>query len=173
MPKHWIPLPSIKTTLIIVIVIVYTLVLTSLFVVIIDGSNLLRMPTIGNIITIGYKAHGGDIRTIAKNQTLNCGTIYVGTPTNRSFILKSESNTITIPHLNTTDWAFNDTTAPSQFLNDIELNWTLNHTPFNPGEERNVTLTLNVKYDQTLVDYLINNNIRTFNYVIIIEPSEV
>ena len=131
------------------------------------------MPTIGNIITIGYKAHGGDIQTIAGNQTLNWGTIYVGTPTNRSFILKSESNTITTPRLNSTDWTFNDTAVPLQFLNDIELNWTLNHTPFNPGEERNVTLTLTVKYEQTLVDYLINNNIRTFNYVIIIEPSEV
>lgn len=173
MPKHLIPLPSIKTTLTIIVVVVYTLVLTSLFVAVIDGINPLRMPTIGNIVTIGYKANGGDIQTIAGNQTLDWGTIYVGTPTNRSFTLKSESNTITTPQLNSTDWTFNDTAVPSQFLNDIELNWTLSNTPFNPGEEFNVTLTLTVKYDQTLVDYLINNNIRTFSFVVIIEPSQV
>ncbi len=176
MARHRIPLPSIKTALIIIVVVVYTITLTSLFVSIIDGSSIVRMPTVGNIITLGYEAHGGDIITNNGNATLDWGTIYVGASTNRSFILKSKSTANTIPQLNTTDWTFKNAqnqSAPPPTVNDITLAWTINNTSLAPNQEINVTLTLTVKYDQTFVDYLINNNITTFSFDIIIQPSQV
>jgi hypothetical protein len=176
LPKHWIPFPSFKTVLTILVVVIYTIVLTSLFVSVIDGSNPLRMPTIGNIITMGYEAHGGDIQTAGENQTLDWGTIYVGTSTNRSFTIKSKSNTITIPQLNTTDWTFRnqqDQLVAPPTLNDIIVNWTLNNTLLTPNEELNVTITLTIKYDAIFVDYLVNNNVKTFSFDIIIQPSQV
>jgi hypothetical protein len=175
MTKHWIPLPSFKTTLIIIVVVVYTITLTSLFVSVIDGENLLRMPTVGNIITLGYEAHGGNIITNNGNTTLDWGTTYVGASTNRTFNLKSKSTITTIPQLNTTAWTFKNAqnqTAPPPTVNDITLSWTINNTPLTPNQEINVTLTLTVKYDQTFVDYLVNNNIRTFSFDIIIQPSQ-
>lgn len=176
MVKYRIPLPSIKTILIVIVVVVYTIVLTSLFVSVIDGYSTLRVPTIGNIIALGYEAHGGDIISAGENQTIDWGTIYVGTSTNRSFILKSKSNTITMPQLNATDWIFKNQqdqfVAPPSVIG-ITVNWTLNNLFLTPNEEVNVTITLTVKYDATFVDYLINNHIRTFSFDIMIQPSQI
>jgi hypothetical protein len=174
LPKHWIPLPSIKTVMIIIVVAVYTIVLTSLVVAIIDGNNPFRMPTIGNIITTGYEAHGGDIQTTGLNQTLDWGTINVGASTNRSFILKNKSNIITTPQLNATDWIFKDQRGQQvdpPTVNNINVNWTLNNTPLDPNEEVNVTITLTIRFDPTFIDYVINNNVTTFGFDIIIQPS--
>ena len=177
MPKHWIPLPSIKTVMIIVVVVVYTIVLTSLVVSIIDGSNPLRVPTIGNMITIGYEARSGDIQTTGVNQTLDWGTIYIGASTNRSFILKNKSNVITTPELNATDWIFKDQQGQQvdpPAVNNIIVNLTLNPPPpLNPNEETNATITLTIRFDQTFIDYVVNNNVRTFSFDIIIQPSQV
>ena len=176
MAKHWMPLPSFKSILIIIVAVVYTITLTSLFVSIIDGNLIVRLPTVGNMITLGYEAHGGDIIANNGNATLDWGTIYVGTSTNRSFSLKSKSTTITTPQLSTIDWAFKNAqnqSAPPPTVNDITLTWTINNTSLAPNQEINVTLTLAVKYDQTFVDYLINNNITTFSFDIIIQPSQV
>lgn len=176
MPKHWIPLPSIKTIMIIIVVVAYTIVLTSLTVSIIDGNTPFRMPTIGNIITTGYEAHGGNIQTIAENQTLDWGTIYIGASTNRSFILKNKSNIITTPQLNATDLIFkNQQGQPVDppAVNNIIVNWTLNDTPLNPNEEVNVTITLTVRFDTTFIDYIVNNNVTTFSFDIVIQPSQV
>jgi hypothetical protein len=177
MAKRWIPLPSFKTILMIIVVVVYTITLTSLVVSIMNNVNLIvRLPTVGNIIALGYEAHGGDIITSNGNATLDWGTIYVGASTNRSFFLKSKSSTTTTPQLATADWAFKNTqnqSAPPPTMNDITLSWTIGNMSLAPNQEINVTLTLTVKYDQTFVDYLINNDITTFSFDIIIQPSQV
>lgn len=174
--KHKIPLPSIKTLLTIIVVVAYTIILTSLIVSIIDGESSLRMPTIGNLITMGYEAYGGDIVTTTGNSTLDWGKVYVGTSTNRSFILKSKSNTNTMPQLNSTDWTFKnqqDQPVVQPTVNDITVNWTLNNALLSPNEEVNVTITLTIKYDAAFVDYLINNQVKTFSFDIIIQPTQV
>lgn len=174
MAKHWIPLPSIKTVMIIIVVVVYTMVLTSLVVSVIDGNSPFKMPTIGNIITTGYEAHGGDINTTATNQTLDWGTIYIGASTNRSFTLKNKSNIITTPQLNATNWVFKNQQGQQvdpPGVNNISVNWTLNNTPLNPNEEVNVTMTLTISFDPTFIDYIVNNNVTTFSFDIIIQPS--
>jgi hypothetical protein len=177
LPKHRIPLPSIKTTMIIIIVVVYTIVLTSLAVSIIDGNAPIRMPTIGNIITTGYEARGGDIQIINGNPTLNWSTIYVGTSTNRTFILRNKSNVVTTPELDTTNWTFNDTQGNQvdvQYAGNIIVNLTLNPpAPLNPNEETNATITLTVKFDTTFVNDLVNKHVATFSFDIIIQPSQV
>lgn len=176
MAKRWIPLPSFKTILTIIVVVVYTITLTSLIVSIIGGNLVVRLPTVGNIITLGYEAHGGDIAINNGKATLDWGTIYIGASTNRSFFLKSKSTTITIPQLATADWTFKNAqnqSTPPPTVNDITLSWTISNMSLAPNQEINVTLTLTVKYDQTFVDYLINNDITTFSFDIIIQPSQV
>ena len=174
--KHRMPLPSIKTILVITVLVVETTILILLILSVIDGESNLRLPTIGRIITLGYEAHGGDILAQAENKTVDWGIVYVGASINRSFILKSKSTTNTIPQLSTTNWTFENQqgqpVAPPT-ISDIAVSSTLNNTLLAPNEEVNVTITLTVKYDATFVDYLINNEVRTFSFDIIIQPSPV
>lgn len=177
MANHRIPLPSMKTTLTIIVVVVYTITLTSLFVSVLDGTTIVRVPTVGNLVVLGYEAHGGDIIMQGNNATLDWGTIRVGTSANRSFYLQSQSTTTTIPQLNTTDWIFRNAdnqpvTPPS--VNGIELNWTLNNgTQLAQRQEVYVTLTLTINSDDAFVNYVLDNNVKTFSFDIIIQPSQV
>jgi len=163
-----------KTTLIIIVVVVYTITLTSLFASLMSRENRLRFPTVGNIIVMGYEAYGGDINTTGTNQTLDWGTVFLGTSINRSFTLKSISSMFTIPQLNTTNWTFEnaqDAPVAPPTINDFAVDWNLNNTLLAPNEEVNVTITLTVKYDTAFAEYMINNQIRKFSFDIIIIPS--
>ena len=56
----------------------------------------------------------------------------------------------------------------------MTINWNLNNdTRLDPNQKINVTITLTAEYDQTFVDYLINNSVVTFIFDIIIYPSQV
>jgi hypothetical protein len=176
MAKHWIPLPSFRTILITTIVVVYTVTLTLLFLSVMNGTLVVRLPTVGRIIVLGYEAHGGDIITSHGYPALDWGTTYVGASTNRSFSLKSISVKITTPQLDASNWKFKNEqnqSVPSPTVNGITLSWTISNNSIAPNQEINVTLTLAVKYEQTFVDYLINNNITSFSFDIIIQPSEI
>jgi hypothetical protein len=160
-------LPSAKTTLTIIVVVFYTITLTTLLAAVLRTNHNLLMPGLGNIVALGYEVD---------NDTVDWGTIYVGTSTNRSFILKSISTKLTTPQMDTTNWTFRnaqDQLAPPSTVNSITLSWTVNDTSLAPNQEINVTLTLTVKYDQTFVEYLINNNVTTFSFDIIIQPSQL
>jgi hypothetical protein len=81
---------------------------------------------------------------------------------------------VTTPFLNYGDWKFNDISVPTSLVNNMRLNWSLsNDTRIAPNQKINVTLTLTIEYDPTLVEYLINNAIRTFTFNITIHPSQV
>lgn len=165
MSKRRILLPSAKTTLTIIVVAVYTITLTTLIASVLRTNHNLLIPGLGNIYTLGYEAD---------NKTLDWGTIYVGTSTDRAINLTSKSSTMTTPFLNYGDWKFNDIPVPTSLVNNMRLNWSLsNDTRIAPNQKINVTFTLTIEYDPTLVDYLINNTIRTFTFNITIHPSQV
>ena len=161
-------LPSAKTTLTIIVVVFYTIVLTTLLAAMLRTNHNLLMPGLGNIYTLGYEAD---------NKTLDWGTIYVGASTDRSFNLTSKSNTVTTPVLSYGNWTFRNAQnqpTPSPPVNSMKINWNLNNdTRLAPNQRINVTLTLTAEYDQTFVDYLINNSAVTFTFDIMIHPSQV
>jgi len=168
MPKRRLLLPSAKTTLTIIVVVTYTITLTTLFASVLRTNHNLLMPGLGNIYTLGYEAG---------NKTIDWGTIYVGASTDRSFNLTSRSNTVTTPLLSYGNWTFRNAqnqAATSPSVDVMKLSWNLsNDTRVYPNQKINVTLTLTAEYDQTFVDYLIDNNVRTFSFDIIIRPSQV
>jgi hypothetical protein len=165
MPKRRILLPSAKTTLTIIVVVAYTITLTTLVASVLRTNHNLLMPGLGNIVALGYKVD---------NNTIDWGTIYVGTSTDCAINLTSKSSTVTTPFLNYGDWKFNNISVPTSLVNNMRLNWSLsNDTRIAPNQKINVTLTLTIEYDPTLVDYLINNTITTFSFDIIIHPSQV
>jgi hypothetical protein len=83
-------LPSAKTTLTIIVVVIYTIVLTTLLAAVLRTNHNLLMPGLGNIVALGYKVD---------NQTIDWGTVYVGTSTDRAINLTSRSNKVTTPEL--------------------------------------------------------------------------
>jgi hypothetical protein len=158
-------LPSAKTALTLIVVVFYTITLTTLLASVLRTNHNLLLPGLGNIIALGYKAD---------NNTIDWGTIYVGTSTDRAINLTSKSSTVTTPFLNYGDWKFNDISVPTSLVNNMRLNWSLsNDTRIAPNEKIIVTFTLTIEYDPSLVDYLINNTITTFSFDIIIHPSQV
>jgi hypothetical protein len=174
--KLGISFPSIKTLLLIAIVVVCTIILTLLSVSLLDGINGVHLPGIGNIVALGYEIHGGDLILRDGSQTIDWGTIYVGGSTNRSFYLKSKSSTTTIPELNYGNWTFRgpegqNVTAPP--LDALTLTWNINNSSLAQNQEVFVTVTLTVEYDETFVEDLINYNIKTFSFDIAIEPTQV
>jgi hypothetical protein len=158
-------LPSAKTTLTFIVVVFYTITLTTLLAAVLRTNHNLLMPGLGNIIALGYKAD---------NNTIDWGTIYVGTSTDRAINLTSKSSTVTTPFLNYGNWKFNNISVPTSLVNNMQLNWSLNNdTQIEPNQKINVTLTLTVEYNPTFLNYLINNTITTFSFDIIIHPSQV
>jgi len=168
MPKRRILPISAKTTLTIIVVAVYAITLITLIASVLRTNHNLLMPGLGNIYTLGYEAD---------NKTLDWGTIYVGTSTDRSFNLTSKSNTVTTPELSYGNWIFKNAEnqpAPPPSVNNMTLSWSLNNdTQIEPNQKINVTFTLTVEYDPAFVDYLINNMITTFSFDITIHPSQV
>lgn len=168
MTKRRIPLPSAKTVLTIIVLVAYTVTLTTLLASVLRTNHNLLMPGLGNIIVLGYEVD---------NNTVNWGTIYVGTSTDRSFNLTSKSNTVTTPELSYGNWTFRNAQnqpAPSPPADNIKINWNLNNdTRLDPNQKIDVTLTLTVEFNQTFVDYLISNNIKTFSFDIVIHPSQI
>jgi hypothetical protein len=158
-------LPSAKTTLTFIVVVFYTITLTTLLAAVLRTNHNLLMPGLGNIVALGYKVD---------NDTIDWGTIYVGTSTDRAINLTSNSSTVTTPFLNYDNWKFNNISVPTSLVNNMQLNWNLNNdTRILPNQKINVPLTLTIEYDPTLVDYLINNTITNFSFNIIIHPSQV
>jgi hypothetical protein len=177
MPKRRIPLPSFKTTLIITVVVIYTVTLTSLFASILNSYRSFQMPSFGTIYALGYDVYDGDIITVNGNKTLNWTTVYVGSSMNRSFLLKSISSTVTKPNFAYGNWTFRDVEdqkQPSPRLDSITVDWNLRKdTLLNPNEVVNVTLTLRVEYNETFVQDIIKFNITTFSFDMAIYPSQV
>ena len=177
MPRRRIPLPSAKTALTIIVVVIYTMTLTSLFASILNSYRSFRMPSLGTIYTLGYDVYDGDIIMVNGNRTLNWTTIYVGSSINRSFLLKSISSTVTKPNFAYGNWTFRDEQEqiqPSPPLDNVTVDWNLSKDRLlNPNEIVNVTLTLKIEYNETFVQDIIKFNITTFSFDIAIYPSQV
>lgn len=77
--------------------------------------------------------------------------------------------------LTSANWGFKNSeeqTIQPPESNPIKLTPDYNET-FIPDKEIYLTLTLEILYEQDFVEYLINNQIQTFTFDIIIQPSQV
>lgn len=171
--KRKIPLPSAKTLLLLIVAVIFTIVLTSLFAALLDRYQNIRFPSFGTIRTLGYDAYGGDIVIRNGNRTLDWGTVYAGASVNRSFFLRSRSNIPTTPTLNAGNWTFRDsqekTITPPPV--NVTMTWNLKDAVVKSNEEVYATLTMQVPSDIGFIDYLVENSVRTFSIDIQISPS--
>jgi hypothetical protein len=159
------PHPSKKTVLLILVVAVVTLLLSATISIWLTKVNHLKIPSVGNVITLGVEAYW-DKNCENKTDQVNWDVIWPGSSKNVTFYLRSKSNVAAKLNLNTTNW------NPANVSNYMNLSWNYNGTPISPRKVVQVTLSLSASSSYSFIDYLIANNVKEFSFNIIIYASE-
>jgi hypothetical protein len=108
----------------------------------------------GNVYVTGVEIYGGGI----EGNQIKWGSLYIGDSTDVSFFVRSTSNVPIVLSLSVTDW------APSGISSFLHLYWNYNQTIINPHEETFLTITLTTPNSPEFANYLINNNVNSFNF---------
>ena len=165
-----------KTVLLTVGVAAITLSLSIIVPILLDTTTHFNFPSIGTIRTIGVKAY---YDPSLQNQTtqIQWGTTYPGSTTNATLYIKSTSNTKTTLHLQTANWTFRNYTdaivpGPDNATPYLNLTWNYNGTTISPSQTIPVILALSVTDSQTFTQFLVDNNVTSFSFDIIISATE-
>lgn len=167
---------SKKTLLLILIVAVTAITLSAAISIWLSRTYNIHVPSIANIKTIGVKAYW-DANLENETKQIQWGTIYPGSSANVTLYIQSISNVKTILQNKTANWTFKDSnntivSGPSNSTTYMHLDWDYNNATVNPSETVQVTLTLFVDNSPSFIDFLINNNVDSFSFDIIITASE-
>ncbi len=155
---------SKKTLLLIIIVAIVSIAITTTISMLLSRINNLHVPSLGTIKTIGVEAYW-DPNCENKTETIDWGTIWLGSSKNITFYIRSVSNFKATLNLNATNW------NPTNISNYTNLSWDYNGTPLNPGEIIRVILTLSASYSDSFIRYLIVNDVKSFSFDIVIAAS--
>jgi hypothetical protein len=166
--------PSTKTVLLIVVVVIFTIVLSTLVATLLDRSQNIHVPSFGTIYTLGYDAYGGDLTGTNGNRTVDWGTIFPGASVNRSFYLQSKSNVPTIPMLIVANWTFKNSQGQTIGLPqvNITITWNINGRVVNPDEAFYATLSMQVPNSAEFINYLVDDEVTAFSVDIQISPLQ-
>lgn len=143
-----------------------------------SSSHNLHLPSVGTIHVIGVEAFGGNL-TVAQDgsHVIDWGTVYPGTKISRMFYVKSVSNRpitlqLTFSNLTFQDSKGADVTETPPLENPLRLTWNYTGATLKPDEQICVVLTLEVSSDPRFLEYMIDNFVEQFYFVIIIKPLE-
>jgi hypothetical protein len=166
---------SKKQIYLIIAVVAITLLLSAALYILLERFANVHLPSIGNVHTIGVEAYGGDIKTAPDGtKYLDWGTIYPGAPIYRSFYLHSISNVPTTLKNETRTWIFKDSngnTVNEPLAQYMHPTWNYNNTVIQPNETIYITLTLKPEPDPIFIQTLINYDVKTFSFDIIITAN--
>jgi hypothetical protein len=167
---------SWKTALLIVIVVVVTIAMSTPASLWINSYYNLRFPSMGTIYTMGVEAYW-DQNLTNRSAQIQWGTLYPNTETNITLYLHSISNIPTTLILKTDNWTYTNLagtniTEPPNRQNYMNLTWNYNNQTLNPDQTIQTTLTLTVTDNPNFLEYLIQNNVPTFNFNISILAIE-
>jgi hypothetical protein len=118
----------------------------------------LTVPSIGTIYVTGVEVYGGDIKSTSGTASIDFGTFYLTETRNASFYLRSVSNIPVKLAFNVTNW------SPEGLAPYMTLAWNYTGTQIAPREEIPLTFTLSLSSSGDLVNYLITNNVTSFNF---------
>jgi len=173
---------SKRKILLIAITVVITLIVSSLISIWLSRFDNYLILSLGTIHTTGFKAYEGNITGKDGNQSIDWGTIYPGTLTNRSFYVQSQSNIETTLNFTTGNWTFRDSEGKNvteslanyTITRQLAMNVTCNATGtrISPNEEIHVTLTLRASDDIRFINYLIDKRVKEFSFDIHIYAEE-
>ena len=161
-----------------ILVVVATVLITILVLVLISALIIHNAPisliNIGKVHTLNVEVYGGNITTINGELALDWGTVYPGIKVNRTFYIRSKSNIEGTLIIKTGNWTFKNTRTytynKTEWMNIIEPPW--NETKLKPKQEIFATVTLNVTNSQEFIDWLVENEIKSFSFdiTIILKP---
>jgi len=157
--------PSKRTILLITITAVITLIIGSMISIWLSKVTNLKVPSLGTIKTLGVEAYW-DINCENKTVEVQWGEIWVGSSQNVTFYVRSISNLEATLNLNATNW------DPANLSDYMNLSWNYTGTTVHPGDIIQITLTLSAPYSSDFILYLITNDVKEYNFDIIISTSE-
>jgi hypothetical protein len=173
---------SRKTVLFVVVVFLATLLFSFLMATWFYGSEYApnsnqpndnynrTVPTTGNITVQGLEIYGGDIKYTPNNNSVyvDWGELSLGAYKTVSFNVRSSSNVNVTLALNVTKW------TPSGIENYITVSWDYNGTVLSSAkEELLVTVTLEVASSADFVDFLVENQVTSFGFDMIVYATGV
>jgi len=164
-----------KTLLTIVIAVLITILLQTLLSIWLSHNNDIYLPSIGTIHTINVEVYGGDLKELSDGQKfLNWGTVYPGMMVNRTLNVTSKSNVDAMLIIKTMNWAFNNSQGkivkgPVNKTDYLTLKVSLNETLIHPNQTLELTLTLKVADSDDFIEFLIENDVKTFSFDICIQ----
>ncbi len=162
----------------IIFVSLATLLLSAAISIWLSSFHNLHLPSVGTIRVIGVEASGGDLTDAQDgSQILDWGTVHPGTIANRSLYIRSKSNEPITLQLMLSNLTFQNSEGAdvTRFLpleNPLYLTWNYTGAQLRPGEQICVVLTLKVSEDLEFINYVINNDVKEFFFVITIKPQE-
>ena len=155
---------SKKTVLLILIVAIASITVTTTICILLSKIDKLHFLSLATIKTIGVEAYW-DPNLENKTETIDWGTIWPVSSTNKTLYIQSTSNSKATLNLYTTNW------NPTNISHYMSLSWSYNGTPLNPGEIIQVTLTLSASSSDSFVHYLVDNDVKDFSLDIVIVAS--
>jgi len=165
-----------RTLLLIATAALITILLQTLVSIWLSRSDNFHIPSIGTIHTLNVEVYGGDIKYLNGGEPiLDWGVVYPGSQVNRSFFIKIKSNINGTLKIKASNWTFTNSEAfIYNYTEWITIKPIYNET-FVKGEKTIMaTITLKVSNSDDFIDWIIENNIKTFSFDIsvILEPNE-
>jgi hypothetical protein len=102
----------------------------------------------------GLEVYGGNL----SGRSIGWGTLNVGDSENVSFYVRSTSNVPIVLAFDVSDW------YPPAMSSYLVLSWDYNGTCLRPNQSILLTLTLASSSSEDFKNYLINNNVTSFNF---------
>ena len=164
-----------KTLLLIIAAVLITILLQTLLSIWLSHNSNIYLPSIGAIHTINVEVYGGDLKELSNGQKfLDWGTVYPGMMVNRTLNVTSRSNVDAVLIIKTMNWAFNNSQGkivkgPVNKTDYLTLKVSLNETLIHPNQTLELTLTLKVADSDDFIDFLIENDVKTFSFDICIQ----
>lgn len=167
---------SKKTILLVITVAVITLLISTTISILLTRIDNLHVPSLGNVRTQGVEAYW-DTTLENKTETIDWGTLWLGSSKNATIYLLSISTIETTLNLTGANLTFYDTSdiaiyPPTAISIYMDLSWNYNGSIVPPGGVIQVTLTLSTDYSHDFVIYIIENNVKRFNLDILIRTIE-
>ncbi len=160
-----------RTLVLMVLVAASTLLIGALLSQLLSRYYGIDLPSIGNIRTIGVKAYA-DQQLKNELQNIAWGSINPGTVINMTCYIRSISNEAINLTMTTENWQYTNSSGVVQNDNDyIELSWDSEGKTLQPGQNVRVLLTLRASLSYDFINFLIDNQVQSFSFDILVKPQ--
>jgi len=158
-----------KTLFLVIAAVSITILLQTLISIWLSGNNKIHLPSVGTIYTLNVEVHGP--------KTIDWGIVYPGIRVSRTLDVTSKSNIESLLIIKPMNWVFYDSQGeivegPMNKTSYMSMTADLNETLMHPNETVEVTLTLKAANSNEFIDFLIENDVETFSFDILIYLSK-